>query len=218
MVTTVLEQFEAILGKRYISHIHTTFSDGKNTVCEYVEWAARHDIGAMLFSDHVRKQPSYDLSDYVAVIAESRATYPDIELLAGLEAKLLPGGGLDIPDNIEGIQVLFFACHSFPDDPALYVDSFMTLFRDRRWKGHVRIWAHPGYFFLKNSHHGIESSILNELIGCAREEHVLIERSLKYDIISSHVFTGLAPSEWIEGYDAHSVDELDSRTCNPNTP
>ncbi len=208
METTVLERFESFLAKRYVSHIHTTFSDGANTVGEYVEWAAQNGVEAMLFSEHVRQQPSYEIRDYAAAIAEMRGKYSDMELTTGLEAKLLAGGGLDIPDNIDGVEVIFFACHAFPDDIELYRHSFMALFREPRWKNHVRIWAHPGVFFGKSEQYNIDSPSFYELIDCARGEGVIIEKSLKYDIVPAHVYDNLNPAEYITGYDAHSVDDL----------
>ena len=148
MKTDISEQFRSTVSEHSLAHVHTTFSDGLNSVEEYCRWACNNTVDTIVFTEHVRKELSFDFVDFRKEIEHVKQLFPALHIWTGVEAKLLPGGALDVPDEIVSeIQVLYFACHSFPRDTDLYIKSFVNLFKDERWKEHARVWAHPGYFF-----------------------------------------------------------------------
>jgi len=209
MKMDISEQFKSTLSERSIAHIHTTFSDGLNSVEEFCRWACDHNIDTIVFTEHVRKELLYDFDDFLREIKHARLLFPALHIWTGVEAKLLPEGILDIPDEIVSvIQVLYFACHSFPRNIELYKKSFTKLFKDVRWKEHVRVWAHPGYFFKYSGFSRENSNILHELIEIALHENIVIENNLRYHLPPEHILAGLSPSDVIIGYDAHSIESI----------
>jgi len=100
-------------------HVHSTFSDGKNTIEENIEEAERLGLGELTCVDHVRADTTY-LPDYVEAIEKLRPT-TEIRLLCGIEAKLMDtSGALDLPAEIPaGVNRIYAADHQvpFPDGP-----------------------------------------------------------------------------------------------------
>jgi len=204
-------KFSTILTKKYISHVHTTYTDGENSIEEYCAWAYNNAFDVLVFSDHVRKELSYDFNEYVRDIKKAGQLFPSLELWAGAEAKVTEDGSLDIPEDvISKTDVLFFACHSFPNDPVLYKSAFSKAFQDKKWKNHVRVWAHPGLFF-KTWNLVDSGNILGDLINLAKSEGIFIEKNLRYNLPHDKMFSTLDPSQKIIGYDAHSLESLHSQ-------
>ncbi len=204
----LLERFKTILNKKYLSHIHTTYSDGENSVEEYCAWAHNNTYDSIVFSEHVIRQLSYDFNSYIKDIEHTRQLFPSMEIWSGIEAKVLPDGILDIPEDILSlIDVLFFACHTFSGDANMYKTAFSKVFQDRKWKNHIRIWAHPGLFFKTRDYRNF-SGILIELIDLARREDILIEKNIRYNVPSDDILSKLDQSQIIIGHDVHSIESL----------
>lgn len=209
MTMDLLEKFRTILGKKYLSHVHTTYTDGINSVEDYCNWASDHNYDAVVFSEHVRKNLSYDFSRYIQDIDNVRQKFPSLEIWRGIEAKVLPDGLLDIPDDIlHNIDVLFFACHAFSGDVEIYKKAFLKVFQDKKWKNHSRVWAHPGLYFKNRDTVRDSGTILAELIETATAEDVFIENNLRYNALPRHLLSACDQSMIITGYDAHSIESL----------
>jgi len=95
-------------------HVHSTFSDGNNTIEENIEEAESLGLTQLTCVDHVRVDTDY-LPDYVAAIERLRPTTA-VELICGIEAKLLnTAGDLDLPPELpEGIDRIYAADHQVP--------------------------------------------------------------------------------------------------------
>ncbi|MEM6704064.1 MAG: PHP domain-containing protein [Acidobacteriota bacterium] len=94
-------------------HMHSTFSDGRNTLEEMVRAAQRAGLRRICFSDHVRVDTHW-LSSYVDAVASVRDR-GQIEVLCGVEAKILDASGrLDLPPCPAGVQALLVADHRLP--------------------------------------------------------------------------------------------------------
>lgn len=95
-------------------HVHSTFSDGNNTIEENIEEAESLGLEQLTCVDHVRVDTDY-LQDYVAAIERLRPT-TEVELICGIEAKLLnTAGDLDLPPELpEGIDRIYAADHQVP--------------------------------------------------------------------------------------------------------
>jgi len=94
-------------------HVHSTFSDGKNTIEENIEQAESLGLETLTCVDHVRIDTDW-LPDYVAAIERLRPT-TEVELLCGIEAKLLnTAGDLDLPELPPGIDRIYAADHQVP--------------------------------------------------------------------------------------------------------
>ena len=95
-------------------HVHSTFSDGNNSIEENIEEAESLGLRQLTCVDHVRVDTDY-LPDYVAAIERLRPT-TSVELFCGIEAKLLnTAGDLDLPPELpEGIDRIYAADHQVP--------------------------------------------------------------------------------------------------------
>jgi len=94
-------------------HVHSTFSDGNNTIEENIEEAETLGLKTLTCVDHVRADTDY-LPDYVAAIRRLRPT-TEVKLICGIEAKLMDtSGALDLPPLPDGIDRIYAADHQVP--------------------------------------------------------------------------------------------------------
>ena len=208
-----LKKFKNLLKSKYLFHLHTNYTDGASTVEDYCLWASENGYSHLVFTEHVRKELSYDFEGFLSDIRDAGRRFVNLNIRAGVEAKLLPGGGLDIPQEIlPDIEVICFACHSFPSDLDLYASSFRKLFSDTRWKNHVRIWVHPGYFFKRLGIMEAGLSLLNELADYAIKEGIFVEHNIRHKLPPESVLKNIPKHSIITGLDAHSVEDLGKLT------
>lgn len=94
-------------------HVHSTFSDGKNTIEENIAEAEALGLRTLTCVDHVRMDTTY-VPQFVAAVRALRPT-TEVELLCAVEAKILDTAGtLDLPDGLEGVDRLYAADHQVP--------------------------------------------------------------------------------------------------------
>jgi len=205
------EEFRKIVKyANYIFHIHTDYTDGISSVNDYFEYASQNNINVIIFTEHVRRNLRYDFDTFVEDVRDKNRGFTKIQTFIGCEAKLLPGGDLDIPINIlSKINVICFACHSFPQDLELYRLSFKKLFADNQWKSYIRIWVHPGRFLQKLNILDKNLKTLEELVNVALSEGILIEKNLREALPPIEILEKIPYDNIVLGYDAHSVDELE---------
>ena len=189
-------------------HIHTSLADGKNLPIEYARAAAENQIPLIAFTEHVRKKMSYNYEMFCDLIKESKELFPQIVILRGIEAKILPDGTLDCPENIfSAADFKIASFHSFEGSIDKQIEAASLVFE----RFPVDCWGHPA--FKRNEDIlDTEYSELEELFGIMKNNHVLMEANLKH----------LRPvTEWFEKYsrvsnrlgavygsDSHSVEEM----------
>lgn len=217
MTAGLSEKFrKMILNKKYLFHLHTSYTDGKCTVDDYCKWAVNHAFEVLIFTEHIRKSPSYDFNMFLADIHQARIYYPGLEIWAGVEAKVLPGGELDLsPEVASLVPVICFACHSFPRDSKLYQKSLENLFSSHDWRDKIRVWVHPGRFLKKAGILSVSFFLLRNLAAAALTREVLVEVNLKENLLPE-AFTMSIPAQLlIRGCDAHSLEDLDEYCTAP---
>ena len=186
-------------------HIHTNYVDGNNSIDEYCKKASELGIPLIAFTEHVRRNLSYDFNKYIEDIEAARKKY-DLIILSGCEAKVLPGGILDVDDNIlETVDYGIFAFHSFPHDLDVYLNSLYKIIKDPR----MNTWAHPG-LYLRKAGLLLHEDELIQLFNTIKKYDVLIERNSKYDAPSMEWLNVANKYEMgvVRGSDCHSLDEL----------
>ena len=94
-------------------HVHSTFSDGANTLEENVAEAESLGLVELGCVDHVRADTDW-VPAYVAAVQALRER-TEVRLQCGIEAKLLDtAGALDLPPASAGVDAIYAADHQVP--------------------------------------------------------------------------------------------------------
>jgi putative hydrolase len=94
-------------------HVHSTFSDGKNTVEENVAEAEALGLSELTCVDHVRRDTEW-VPDFSAEVARVRRL-TGVRLYCAVETKLLDtAGNLDLPGELPGVDRVYAADHQVP--------------------------------------------------------------------------------------------------------
>lgn len=210
-----LEKFKKVLEKKYFFHFHTTYTDGTSNIKEYFDFAFRHNIYTIIFTEHVRKRMSYNFNEFLEEVKKTETLYPDIKTIVGVETKIMPGGALDISAEIlDKIQLICFACHSFPVEAELYYESFKKLFFENKWEDYIRIWVHPGRFLKKNNLFKECKKNFIDLLQLAKKRDIFIENNLKEQLPPFNIISFFDNQNRIVGFDVHSIEEIKNMKGN----
>lgn len=189
-------------------HIHTSYTDGKNSVYEYCQKAKENGLKLIVFSEHVRKTLSYDYGDLLAEIDRARSKFKELKILSGCEAKVLNvDGELDVSDSVlDSCDLVTGVFHGFMyRDKTNYLHALKSMLR----RSTIDIWGHPTIFAKKNGIQLDETDIEDIIITCA-DNNVLVEINMKYKLPNEDFLrTALSNDvKFVVGSDAHNVDEL----------
>ncbi len=188
-------------------HVHTSYTDGKNTVFEYCEKAEKLGLELIAFTEHVRKELSYNFEDFMSDIYSARDKF-DLIVLGGCEAKVLDlEGNLDVSEEVlRHCEVVLGVFHSFPfGTKADYLKALKHMLRNPN----VDIWAHPTLFAEKNKFELCDVEIKRIIEEC-KNNRVLIEKNMRYNLPNERFMDILIGKKWnfTIGSDAHTTKEL----------
>jgi DNA polymerase (family 10)/putative hydrolase len=192
-------------------HIHTSYTDGKNSVEEYCKLAEELNLTVLTFTEHVRKELSYNFKAFINDIEVARERYPGIKIRTGCEAKVLPDGELDCTEKVlELSDYVLFAFHSFHYAKSTYIKSLKKVIQNF----HVNAWAHPGLYSKKYGI-GLEDPEIEDLFGLMIEKNIYLEVNYRYSLpIKSwlDIFLKLSSDKLVVlGGDVHSLTDM--RKC-----
>ena len=206
------EKFKALTSTdNYLFHLHTNYTDGLNSIEDYFRYASKNKFETIVFTEHVRKKISYNFEDYFSEIRRTETKFENVNAIVGVESKIFPDGSIDIPESIlPMIDLLCFACHSFPDDITLYEEAFKEVFVDAKWKSFIRVWVHPGRYLQRIGLTKHNTDIFHGLLNTAVDEGVFIENNLKQVVLLRNIIESIPSESLVVGHDAHSVSELEA--------
>jgi len=186
-------------------HIHTGYTDGKNTIDEYCARATQLGVPLVAFTEHVRRELSYDFEKFLSEIEAARERY-DLIILSGCEAKVLPDGTLDVEERIlKRVDYPVFAFHSFPSTQERLVSALRTSIRNP----YMNAWAHPSTFFNRWEPHDM-SAELDDIFEILHQFDVLFEINKKYDDLPPLARERASTRRGgnVRGSDCHSIEQL----------
>jgi len=195
-------------------HMHTTWSDGKNSVLEMAEGC--RDLGYAWFAitDH---SPSLTVANgltparlraQAGEIAEAQAAFPEIRIFRGCEVDILKDGTLDLPDDmLDELDLVLAAVHThFELDQAAQTERVLKALAHPR----VHALVHPtGRLLGRRDPYPID---VEAVLLAAREHDVAVELNAnpwRLDLHDRHLFRARELGvEVVVNTDAHQVAQL----------
>jgi histidinol phosphatase-like PHP family hydrolase len=196
---------------RYLFHLHTTLTDSKVSVSEYFECAPRFGFQRLIFLEHVRKEATYDTTEFFDRIRECESKF-NVPTNIGFETKLLPNGSLDIDGrDLDRADVIGIAEHGFPNDFGLFESSIEKVFSvyNPSMLHKPVVWVHPGLWFKKNRLLQVKKSEYISLLRLAQSNGVMIERNLRYLLIPDECASCCSPTGLVIGADSHKLEDIE---------
>lgn len=194
---------------RVLFHCHTDLTDGQPTVEDYVRYAAEHALDRVIFLEHIRRAPSYDIEQFAAD-AQAWGERLNVPVTVGFEAKVLPGGDLDIDDaHLAFADVIGIAEHGFPDDADLWEASLRRAFVEHGGKERVAVWVHPGLWLKKTRRLESHRALYFDLLDAAQRAGVLIEQNARHGLIADDLVEHIRPDRFVRGIDAHRLADVE---------
>jgi len=194
---------------RVLFHCHTDLTDGQPTVEDYVRYAAEHGLDRVVFLEHIRRAPSYDVPAFAADV-RAWGKRLEVPVTVGFEAKVLPGGTLDIDDaHLALTDVIGIAEHGFPDDADLWERSLRQAFAEHGGSERVAVWVHPGLWLKKTRRLESHRAAYLDLLDTAQAAGVLVEQNARYGLIPDDLVERIRPDRFVRGIDAHRLDDVE---------
>ena len=204
-------------------HLHSDFSDGKNTIEEMTRKAIDLGYNRIAFTDHVWKTTDW-IDDYVAEIDRMKKIYAAIKIHSGIEAKVLNSAG-DVDAQMgffRKVNLVLAAFHRIPNGGDgflsreeilgnkkvalnLWYQAFMGALGNKR----VHIIAHPTAI-LKRYMIELPLAMKKRIAQEAGRHEKIFEVNIKYQTPDNQLFE-LLQNEKVRfsfGSDSHDVEEL----------
>lgn len=197
-------------GRRVLFHCHTRHTDGEPTAEEYVRHALALGLEGVVFLEHIRRRPSYDVPAFVAEAREAGARL-GLPVTVGFEARVLPGGGLDIEEaHLAMAEVLGVAEHAFPEDVPLWEASLRRAFERAGRLDVPAVWVHPGLRLRRWGRLGAERARYEALLEAAQEAGLYVEQNQRYGLLPEAMVPRIRPGRLVQGADAHRLADVDA--------
>jgi histidinol phosphatase-like PHP family hydrolase len=194
---------------RYWFHLHTTLTDASLTIPDYADLAREAGIAGLGFLEHVRARPSYDTAEFLRSVRRHFADRAE-NVLAGFEAKLLPGGRLDIRNaDVERADVLDIAEHGWRGGPAELEEALLQCV-ERYSASCPLVWVHPGRSQPEFRPGQAGRDRYRRLLTTVSRMGVRVERNLRYGCVDPGAEGAVAEGQILTGVDCHTVDDLKS--------
>jgi putative hydrolase len=176
---------------------------------EYARKADNLHIPLIAFTEHVRKDLTYNFDEFLKQIDIARKKFPALTILSGCEAKVLPDGSLDcLQEVLKEVDYRLFAFHSFPADVELYLNALRNVIQS----GKCDAWTHPGLFFKKNPALCLSDEQLKAIFRLVERNNILIEMNKKYNLPPQHwlnIIKSVADKIlFVYGTDVHNIQML----------
>lgn len=206
-------------------HIHSSFSDGSNPPRQIVEFALTRDFDRICITDHVRFDSAW-LDEFFSEIGCLKEEFAGrIEVLAGVEAKVVDLGGRIDADlaRIERADLVFAAFHRIPQAKGFMargeirmrkteaLENWFVALKAVLSNPAVDIIAHPGNL-LKMNGIRIPRYMKEEIASVAGSNGKRFEHNMSYGVPDEE-FLSLLTAEGVgilPGSDGHSISILDS--------
>ncbi len=196
-------------------HMHTTWSDGKNTVREMAEACLARGYTWMAITDH---SPSLAVANGLSPerlraqaeeIAEVQEAFPELRIFRGCEVDILKDGSLDLPDDLlDELDLVLVAIHThFELDQATQTERILKAMAHPR----AHALVHPtGRLLGRRDPYPVD---VEALLEGAKAHDVAVELNAnpwRLDLHDRYLFRARELGvEVVVNTDAHQVAQLD---------
>lgn len=194
---------------KYLFHLHTDWTDGEVSIEDYFQFAKKAGVSQILFLEHIRYNPQYDVQKFVLKVRQMGGKY-DVQTYVGFEAKIMLNGFLDCADEFfEMADIIGLAEHGFSGGFSEYQNAFdLALSRYCSFAAEKPlIWVHPGALLKKWKLLEKERLAYISMLKKAIDYGLRIERNIRYDLIPFELVK-LAGRSLVLGLDAHKHADL----------
>lgn len=170
-------------------HIHTDWTDGKNSVLEIIEAAEKVGLSDIAFTEHIRKDSTYFEYFYSEVNKYRKDTY--VNLYVGVESKVVDKhGNLDVSNkDYNSAEIVLGSVHRIQKNNTLihirdiekgeaFIEEFeysLSLLKS----GKIDILAHPAGMSIK-FFKDFPEKYIEEIIANISETPIAFELNSKY--------------------------------------
>ena len=205
-------------------HLHTKFSDGKNTIEEMAKAAIENNIKEICFTDHVRKHSNWWPMYFSECQRVSQIYASVLQISCGVETKICDYHGmLDLPEGLDPRLPRVAALHRLPNGNGEFIskDSLKQLgclartywinaITGLQQNHEISRIAHP-FSLLPYMDFPMDGEFWRQVSSIMDKGSYLIEYNLKYDnSFVPQAFWKHFSSRIVLGSDSHSVEAL----CN----
>lgn len=195
-------------------HMHTTWSDGANSIEEMVEACRAKGYEYMAITDHSRYLKVANGLSIERLLKQNEeirrlnVKYDDIEILSGIEMDILPDGTLDYEDELlSELDFVIASIHSsFSQAQNIIMDRLKTALSNP----HVDLIAHPtGRIIGRRDGYAVDMEMLIQL---AKETNTALELNAnphRLDLCAEHLRQAQeAGVKVMINTDAHAIEHL----------
>jgi DNA polymerase (family 10) len=163
-------------------HMHTTETDGRNTIVEMAQAAAVAGLEYIAITDHSKALAMANGLDETRALAHAARVRSEdgahgVRLLAGIECDILADGSLDLADEcLAALDIVIASVHSaFNQDRQQMTDRLLRAIENP----HVDVIGHPtGRLILKRSPYALD---IEAIIDAAARNKVALEINSQID-------------------------------------
>jgi putative hydrolase len=205
-------KFDAIFKGKYLFHLHTVLTDGQLSISDYLDFAMHNQVDRLIFLEHIRLDPTYSATDFAENV-HSMGLSSGVEVVVGFEARVMPGGELDICDQSAALgSVIGIAEHRFELSEKQMVASLIKAFKSarKRFPAKELVWVHPGLWRHKGKMKDVSENAFMEIVNLAISLDIKIEHNLRYRLLELEKWKALPVESRCIGADAHSFPDLEN--------
>lgn len=201
-------------------HLHSTWTDGQNSITEIIKSAKKNNIHSIAITDHIRKTSTY-FNDYKNEINHLNS-HENINIYIGFEAKINDFvGNIDVKDIVvKEADIAIASVHRFPIGQRLYNASEfksniaqeieLELSLAALNMGGFNVLGHPGGMSL-TAHNEFHQNFFEEIIVMCSKNDIAFDLNGRYHCNQLNILLPLLkkynPHVSI-GTDSHSVKSI----------
>ena len=202
-------------------HLHSTWSDGQNSIQQILQRAKENNLTEIAITDHIRKESTY-FDDYQQEIDSLNETEKNLNIYSGFEAKVSDfTGNIDVcEDVVNKSDLAIISVHRYPLGAKLYKASEFSkqvaneieleLSLAAMKKGGFNVLGHPGGMSLV-FHQEFPMDFFEEIISHCAKYDIAFDFNGRYHghLLRElcHLFAKHNPHISI-GTDSHHIDKM----------